>query len=308
MEAIIRTKDLTKTFNSREAVSGLNMTVNKGEIYGFLGPNGAGKTTVMKLLTNLIKPSFGSIELFEQPLTASSYAVFRRMGCLIELPVFYEKLSARSNLELHGSYMGSYDSRLIDEALEQVGLQNTGKQSVRSFSLGMKQRLAIARAIMTRPELLILDEPINGLDPAGIKDMRSLLRHLNENEGITILISSHMLSEIEQIADTIGVINRGRLIKQVALSDIREERTAYIEVITPNRTRACAVLADQVGLTNFKVTGEQTIRIYDAEATQTAIARALALHEVELEFIGKKQSPLEDYFLDLIRASEVQMV
>lgn len=306
MSYIIKTNGLTKSFDGKEVVSNVNMSVRKGEIYGFLGPNGAGKTTVMRMLTNLIKPTFGHIDLFNEPLTPSSYNVFRRMGCIIEQPVFYEKLTAKQNLELHGEYMGCHDKNAIGEALNRVNLHQVEGKAVKNFSLGMKQRLAIARAIMTKPELLILDEPINGLDPAGIKEIRSLLQLLSKEYGITILISSHLLSEIEQIADTIGVISRGKLLEQVSMDDVKGRNAEYIELVTPNRTKACALLAGELKLTNFKIVNENMIRIFESGAMQLAISKTLALNDVEIESLTKKYTSLEQYFLELIQGDEVR--
>ena len=175
MTYVVQTNKLTKTIGEKNLVTNVSMHVKKGEIYGFLGPNGAGKTTVMKLLTNLWKPTEGSIELFGEKLTSTSYEVLKRMGCMIEFPTFYEHLSGRENLALHCEYMGYYNTGSIENAMELLGLNNTGKKSVREYSLGMKQRLGLARAVLCKPELLILDEPTNGLDPAGIKQIRDAL-------------------------------------------------------------------------------------------------------------------------------------
>lgn len=306
MSYIVKTNGLTKSFDGKEVVSNVNMSVRKGEIYGFLGPNGAGKTTVMKMLTNLLKPTFGHIDLFNEPLTASSYNVFRRMGSIIELPVFYEKLTAKQNLELHGEYMGYHDKNAIGEALDRVNLHQVEGKAVKNFSLGMKQRLAIARAILTKPELLVLDEPINGLDPAGIKEIRNLFQLLSKDYGITILISSHLLSEIEQIADTIGVISRGKLLEQVSMEDVKGRNAEYIELVTPNRTKACALLAGELKLTNFKIINENMIRIFESGAMQPTISKTLALNDVEIESLTKKYTSLEQYFLELIQGDEVR--
>lgn len=299
---ILSTNQLTKCYEGKEVVSGVNMTVQRGEIYGFLGPNGAGKTTLMKMLTNLVKPTQGEIVLFNELLTDSSYDMFKRMGSIIEYPVFYEKLSARQNLDLHCEYMGYHDKNVISKALDMVQLKNIDDKRVKDFSLGMKQRLAIARAIMTKPELLVLDEPINGLDPAGIKEMRELFHSLSKDYGITLLISSHILNEIEQIADTIGVIHEGKLIKQVSMEAIRGQNAEYIELVTPNRTEACAVLADELKLTNFKIINENMIRIFETGAVQKVISKTLALNDIEVESLTRKYTSLEQYFLDLVQA------
>lgn len=305
MSYILRTYNLTKVFNDKEVVSNVSMNIKKGEIYGFLGANGAGKTTVMKLITNLIKPTAGEIEIFGEKLTDTSYEVLKRMGTIIEYPVFYEKLTGRENLELHCEYMGFYNKNAIEEALKLVNLGRIHGKVVKNFSLGMKQRLGIARAIITKPEFLILDEPINGLDPLGIKELRGLFKMLCEEYGITILISSHILSEIEQIADTIGVISNGRLIEEVSMESIRESNTEFIEIQAQDSTKAAYVLDNNLNISNFKVIDNNLLRIYKANMNQNEISKALILNDVEIESITKKQTSLEDYFLKLINGGVI---
>lgn len=305
MSYLIQTNQLTKAYKGKEVVSDVNMHVKKGEIYGFLGPNGAGKTTVMKMLTNLVKPTSGEIEIFGERLTPTSYEVLKRMGSIIEYPVFYDRLTARENLDLHCEYMGYYDKKAIDSALELVNLKNIGDKAVKDFSLGMKQRLGIARAIITKPELLILDEPINGLDPVGIKELRGLFSMLCREYGITLLISSHILGEIEQIADTIGVISDGMLIKEVSMDEIREQNTNYIELVVNNVNKALYVLTDILKLSNFKLVDGARFRIYDSGASQSEISKALILNDVMVEEINKKNHSLEDYFLTLINGGGI---
>lgn len=300
MTFILRTNNLTKAFDGKEVVSNVNMNIKKGEIYGFLGPNGAGKTTVMKMITNLIKPTNGGIEIFGEKLTDTSYEVLKRMGTIIEYPVFYEKLSARENLDLHCEYMGYYDKKAIDQVLELVNLVNIDRKAVKDFSLGMKQRLGIARALITKPELLILDEPINGLDPVGIKEIRNLFKMLSKEYGVTALISSHILGEIEQIADTVGVISSGRLIEEVSMDKIRKMNTEYIEVVTSEHKRAAFILTHDLDISNFKVVDNGVIRIYDTSLPQSIISKTLILKDVSIESINKKNSSLEDYFMKLI--------
>jgi len=305
MSYIIKTNQLTKAYKGKEVVSNVSMKVKKGEIYGFLGPNGAGKTTIMKMLTNLVKPTSGEIEIFGEKLTNTSYEVLKRMGSIIEYPVFYDRLTARENLELHCEYMGYYDRKAIDTALDLVKLKNIEDKSVKDFSLGMKQRLGIARAIITKPELLILDEPINGLDPVGIKELRDLFHMLCREYGITMLISSHILGEMEQIADTIGVISEGKLIKEVSMDEIHEENTEYIELVVNDMKKAFYVLDEILHLTNFKVVGESRFRIYDTGTTQSEISKTLILNGVMIEEINKKNHSLEDYFLTLINGGGI---
>ncbi|AIQ16987.1 MULTISPECIES: ABC transporter ATP-binding protein [Paenibacillus] len=299
MTTILRTWDLTKEYQGKEAVKGVNMNIKQGEIYGFLGPNGAGKTTVMKMITNLVKPTAGEIEFFGEFMTNRSYEMLKRMGCIIEYPVFYDKLTARENLQLHGEYMGYYDAKAMEEALELVKLKGVDKKPVKQFSLGMKQRLGIARAVMTKPELLILDEPINGLDPMGIKELREVFRMLSREYGMTLLISSHILGEVEQVADTIGMIRDGILLEEVAMDTIRSQNTQYIELITGESSKAVYVLEHKLGLTNFKVLDPRTIRIYDA-IQQLELNKALVEAGVELESLSKKNHSLEDHFVELM--------
>ncbi|MFJ8461031.1 ABC transporter ATP-binding protein [Lysinibacillus xylanilyticus] len=305
MTYIVKTNQLTKVYEGKEAVSSVNMHVKKGEIYGFLGPNGAGKTTVMKMLTNLTKPTSGDIEIFGEKLTDQSYEVLKRLGTIIEYPIFYENLTAKETLELHCEYMGYYDKKEITHVLDLVKLTNTEKKHVKDFSLGMKQRLGIARAIITKPELLILDEPINGLDPVGIKELRELFKMLCKEYGITIIISSHILGEIEQIADTIGVIKNGRLITEVSMDAVNHSQADYIEVIVNDGKKAAFIIEKELHITNFKLMDDNSIRIYESTASQKVLTKTLIEHDIEIEGISKKTSSLEDYFLKLINGGVV---
>lgn len=307
MEYILRTTNLSKKFNDKEVIENVNMNIKKGEIYGFLGPNGAGKTTIMKMVVNLVKPSVGEIEVFGEKLTYKSYEALKRMGSIIEYPVFYDKLTGRENLELHCEYMGYYDKGAIDKALDLVNLKGIDSKPVKEFSLGMKQRLGIARAIMTKPELLILDEPINGLDPIGIKEMRDILKMLNKEYNITILISSHILGEIEQVADTIGIINNGRLVREVSMGSIREGNLEYIEVTTKDCTKAAFILENDLEISNFKIIDNTFIRIYNLKLSQKDISKALILKDVEIEAISRKNNSLEDYFLNLLNGGKANV-
>lgn len=297
MSNLLQTNQLAKMINGKSLVKNVNMHVKKGEIYGFLGPNGAGKTTVMKMVTNLWKPTSGTIELFGEHLTPTSYGVLKRMGSMIEFPCFYNHMSGKDNLRLHCEYMGYYASGSVERALEALELSDAADQAVKSYSLGMKQRLGIARAVLSKPELLVLDEPTNGLDPAGMKKIRELLTQLCSEYGITILLSSHILSEVESIADTIGVIVHGDLKKEISMQEISEMNTAYIEIDVENAKKAAYVLDDKMGLTNFKLVDEHKLRIYDPKVTPEEVAKVLALQEVEIHSIGRKTASLEDYFL-----------
>jgi ABC-2 type transport system ATP-binding protein len=304
---LVQTNRLTKVYKGKEVISEVSMHVKKGEIYGFLGPNGAGKTTIMKMITNLIKPTSGDIEIFGETLTDNSYEVLKRMGTIIEYPIFYEKLTAKEILDLHCEYMGYYDKKEIDYALNLVNLTNTDGKPVKDFSLGMKQRLGIARAIITKPELLILDEPINGLDPIGIKEIRELFKMLCKEYGITIIISSHLLGEIEQIADTIGIIHNGRLINELSMDNVNLNQTDYIEILVDDGKKAAFILENKLAISNFKLIEDHCIRIYDSTVSQKAISKALIEQDIEIEAINRKTSSLEDYFLKLINGGVVNV-
>lgn len=301
MEYVLKTSNLSKTFKDKAAVEDVSINVKKGEIYGLLGPNGAGKTTMMRLITNIIKPTAGEIEIFGEKLTNNSYEVLKRMGAIIEYPVFYDKLNARENLELHLEYMGYYDKSAVDKAFKLVELENTRDKKVKDFSLGMKQRLGIARAISTRPELLILDEPINGLDPVGIKKVRELFKMLSREYGMIILISSHILGEMEKIADTVGIIDNGRLSREVPVESIRKANTEYVEITTTDLRKASYILSNDLNISNFKVMDDNSLRIYDLSIPQNEISKALILKEVNIESILRKKSSLEDYFIKTLK-------
>jgi len=300
MNCIIKTTGLSKQSKDKVLASDINLDVHKGEIYGLLGKNGAGKTTIMKMLTGMTIPTSGEITLFGEIFNEQSKTLLRRVGSLIEYPTFYEHLTAIDNLRLHCEYLGYYDEQGMKQALDLVQLRGIEKKKVKEFSLGMKQRLGLARAIVAKPELVVLDEPTNGLDPIGIKDIRDLILVLNKEYGITFLISSHILGEMEQVVDRIGVIENGRLIQQVALEDIRKQQTDYIELLTTDPKRAVYLLEYELGISNMKIVQGDRIRIYDLKYSQQQISKMLINHNVDLEEIHKRNSSLEDYFYKLI--------
>ncbi len=299
MPYILQTNHLTKTIGHKDLVKDINLHVEKGEIYGFIGPNGAGKTTVMKMILNIWKPTAGTIELFGEPLTPKSYKVLGRMGSIVEFPTFYEHMTGYENLKLHSEYMGYYHHGSIENALEMLDLTADAGKPVRNYSLGMKERLGIARALLCKPELLILDEPTNGLDPGGLKHIRDLLQSLSEESGTTILISSHILSEIESIAHRVGLIKGGRMLQEIAMKDIRQRRLSYVEVSVLNPTAAAFVLSEKLGLSSFKLVEDGKIRIYDKGISPQELSWALAQNQVEITSLAQKGETLEDYFLKM---------
>lgn len=305
MKYTVQTNALTKSFEGKTVVSNVSMNIKEGEIYGFLGPNGAGKTTIMKMMTNLVKPTEGSIEIFGEKLNASNHEVLRKIGSIIEYPFFYDRLTAKENLEIHCEYLDYHNKQSIDEVLEMVNLNDTGKKKVKDFSLGMKQRLGIARAILTKPRLLILDEPINGLDPVGIREMRDLFKKLSREHGITLLISSHILGEIEQIADTIGVISNGQLVKEVSMAQVREQMSDYIEIVVDDSQAAERLLRDQLLISALKVDRDERIHLFDSNVSVAEISKMLILNGINVEEINKHSESLEDYFLSIINGGKV---
>lgn len=298
VDYIMETVGLRKSYKGNVVVNDVNIHVPKGAIYGFVGPNGAGKSTVMKMILNLIQPEAGEVQLFGEKVTDQSYEVFKRVGSIIENPYFYEKMTARQNLELHCDYMGFPNKERIDEVLQMVDLQNVEGKQIRHYSLGMKQRLAIARAILAKPEFLILDEPINALDPEGIREMWNLFQRLNQEDETTIFISSHILSEVDLIADTIGIIQHGNLLAELPIEEIHKHQTEYISLQVDDVAHA-ATLLEQMDITNFSVLDQEFIRIYDSNISGKVLSKTLIESGVGLESLGRKQDTLEDYFFQL---------
>lgn len=228
LKTAIQINHLAKSFGSNQVITDCSMRVEQGTIYGFLGENGAGKTTILKMLTGLLTPDTGSIEILGSDMLRNRDKLLSKIGSLIESPTFYEQLSAKKNLEIHLAYMG-VPGISSDNVLKLVGLSNTGEKAVSKFSLGMRQRLGIARALIHQPQILILDEPLNGLDPMGIKDMRELFLNLTQQNGMTILLSSHIISEIEHVADKVGIIADGRILCESNLAQIKTESKGSLE-------------------------------------------------------------------------------
>ena len=300
MEEIIITKNLTKIYGNQKSVDNLNITVNKGEIYGFLGRNGAGKTTTIRMLLGLIKPTFGEIEIFGENFFTNQKEILRRIGSIVEIPGFYENLTAKENLLINAKILGIYKKNAIEEALEIVGLQNETKKLVAKYSLGMKQRLGIARALLHYPELLILDEPTNGLDPIGIKEMRKLIKSLAVERQITILISSHILSEIEQLADKMGIIHEGKLLEEISFEQLRKRNRRYMEFQVSNDNKASIILEEQLQISDYEVHEDGNIRVFSHLGQQGMINKWFVQNDIEVLKISESEDKLEDYFTKLV--------
>lgn len=301
MEYAIRTHNLTKKYKGVSVVDSLNINIEKGEIYGFLGQNGAGKTTTLRMLMALIKISAGEVELFGQ--NNYSKQVYKKIGSLIEYPGFYPNLTAEENLEIHRRMAGIENTEYIKEALEIVGLNSDEIKSkkVKNYSLGMKQRLGISRAILHKPELLILDEPTNGLDPLGIKDIREILLELRNKKGITILISSHILSEIEHIATKIGVIHRGKLLEEIDYRELQRRNRKYLRVKVSDDKKACFLLENKLNIRDFDVLEKNVLRIYENLDKGSQIAKLFINNDLDLHEMQLSVDNLEDYFVRLTR-------
>lgn len=300
MSTIIKTTNLTKIYGNQKSVDNLNINVNSGEIYGFIGRNGAGKTTTIRMLLGLIKPTSGKIEIFGEDFFRNQKEILRRIGSIVEVPGFYENLTARENLLINAKIIGVHKKNAIEEALEIVGLQHETKKLVGKYSLGMKQRLGIARALLHYPELLILDEPTNGLDPIGIKEMRKLIKSLAEERNITILISSHILAEVEQLVDHMGIIHEGKLLEELALNTLRKTNRKYLEFQVNDDNKAAMLLEKQFHIFDYEVHDEGNIRVYSHFGQQGQINKLFVQNDIEVLKIMMSEDRLEDYFTKLV--------
>lgn len=298
---ILNTKNLTKTYKKKNAVSNLNMSINKGDIYGFIGKNGAGKTTTIKMIVGLAAPTSGEITLFE---SKSLNQGRRKIGTVIEAPAFVPNLTARQNMLIQWKLLGNKNPAIIDEMLNLVGLDYVGKKKVKNFSLGMKQRLGIAMTLMGEPEFLVLDEPTNGLDPKGIVEVRELLQKLNEERGLTILISSHILSELAKLATRIGIIDDGFLLEEFSIDELDERCKSKLVVLVDDTEKAKDILAEQLNLNDYKVIDANTIEIYDKDVDSGTINTTLAKNDVVVNSISTSHADLEEYFLNVIKGGK----
>ncbi len=298
---ILNTKNLTKTYKKKNAVSNLNMSINKGDIYGFIGKNGAGKTTTIKMIVGLAAPTSGEITLFE---SKSLNQGRRKIGTVIEAPAFVPNLTARQNMLIQWKLLGNKNPAIIDEMLNLVGLDYVGKKKVKNFSLGMKQRLGIAMTLMGEPEFLVLDEPTNGLDPKGIVEVRELLQKLNEERGLTILISSHILSELAKLATRIGIIDDGVLLEEFSIDELDERCKSKLVVLVDDTEKAKDILAEQLNLNDYKVIDANTIEIYDKDVDSGTINTTLAKNDVVVNSISTSHADLEEYFLNVIKGGK----
>jgi len=303
-EIILQTHNITKKYSGKAVVKNFNMTINKGDIYGLIGRNGAGKTTLARLITSLSIPDEGSMTLFGKKSQAELNYARKRIGCVIETPAFYSNLSAYQNLEYYRIQRGIPDKNVIDKALEMVDLTGTGKKKFRSFSMGMKQRLGLALALLNHPDFIILDEPINGLDPMGIVEMRKTIIKLNQDYGITILISSHILKELYLVASRYGIIDNGVLIKELNQSELNEECQKGLLVKVDDTANAAVVLETILETSKFKVIDHNDIKVYDYLDNPSEVTFQFNKAGIRVSSINEIGDNIEDYFMSLV--GEVQ--
>ncbi|WP_299995800.1 ATP-binding cassette domain-containing protein [uncultured Clostridium sp.] len=299
-DVILKTYNITKKYGNQIAVNNVNMTIKKGEIYGFIGQNGAGKTTLIRLITGLIHKTNGDIELLGASSENELNKARTMVGSLIETPSFYNNMTARENLEVSRRIRNIPGNKCVDEVLELVGLKNIEKKKVKNFSLGMKQRLGIANAIMGNPRLLILDEPINGLDPMGIVEIRELLKKINKEKDMTILISSHILSELSELATTYGIISSGKLIEEITSQELKEKCRKYIDLKVDDTSRAVIILERKLGIDDYQVLSNKKIKVFSNLDNVGEVNSILSNSGIIVESIGVKGENLEEYFMNVI--------
>lgn len=293
---VIETKQLTKVYGDQTAVNAVNLHVKKGQIYGLLGRNGAGKTTIMKMILGLTSITSGEANVFGKNIKGQEKRVYPRIGAIIETPGFYPNLTGTENLEIFARLRGTAAPNAVKNALEVVGLPYKDKKLFGKYSFGMKQRLGIANAILHDPELLILDEPTNGLDPIGIAEVRNFIKDLSASRGKTILISSHILSEIQLLADDIGIIGQGVLLEESSMRELEKRNSKYILLQVSDVPKASLILERQFYLQNYSVQDGQTLRLYDTSLDMAAINKALVLQDVAVISSQLCNDTLEDYF------------
>lgn len=299
-KVVLKTYNITKKYGEQLAVDNVNMTIKKGDIYGFIGQNGAGKTTLIRLITGLIHKSGGEIELLGANEENELNKARTMVGSLIESPSFYTNMTARENLEVSRLVRNIPGNKCIDEVLELVGLKDVEKKKVKNFSLGMRQRLGIANALMGNPKLLILDEPINGLDPMGIVEIRELLKKINKEKDMTILISSHILSELSELATTYGIISNGKLIEEITAKQLSEKCRQYIDLKVDDTARAVILLERELGISDYEVLEDSNIKVFSNLDNVGEVNSLLSRSGIIVESISVKSENLEEYFMNKV--------
>lgn len=298
---IFEAENVTKKYGDFYALERVSMSINSGDVYGLVGENGAGKTTLMKIIGNLVHPDYGSITLFGERESKKIRARRKRVGFLIEAPGFYTEMNAKDNLEFYRRLFNIEDNRVIERVLHQVGLQDTGNKKVRDFSLGMRQRLAIAITLINNPEFLVLDEPINGLDPAGIAEVREILTSLAKEKGIAVLISSHFLSELQLLATRFGFIHKGRLLQEITSNELIVSDAKYLCIETSNPKLTAQLLQDALHIKVIMKDETSEICLPMEQVTIEVVMSLLINNNIEILNVAVTSPSLENYYMNLIR-------
>ncbi|MCM1192790.1 MAG: ABC transporter ATP-binding protein [Butyrivibrio sp.] len=296
---ILQTRSIVKSYGHFKALDNISITLQKGHIYGFIGENGAGKTTLMRILTGLSLPTAGSYSLFERENHKGMQHIRKRIGSTIEEPALYPDFSAYRNMELQRILIGNPDKSTCDELLKLLDLYDVRDKKVRNFSMGMKQRLSIALTLVGKPELLILDEPINGLDPKNISSLRTLLKKLNEERGITMLISSHILNELYLLATDYIIIHKGKIMESLSHEELEAKCENYVKVCTDSLPQCITVIEKELGILDYKVIDDNTLHIYAYTKEPQKISQALTRNNIVIGELSVCGQSLEEYFLSL---------
>lgn len=293
--------NVTKEFKNKTVLKGVSFNIEAGDIYGLIGENGAGKTTLLKLIVNLLKPTSGNIQVLGKEIKKDSYDYLRNIGALIDEPVFYKKLTLYENFKVHCEYLGFYDEEKLESVLKRVGLHNKKDRKIKELSFGEKQRLAIAYALITESELLILDEPTNGLDTIAIVELREILLKLNREFNTTIIISSHAINELETLVNKVMFLKNGEIVEDGLLEEVKEKCSVYIEIEVEDYSKALAILEKELNIINMKLINKGTIRVYEALEERKKILSTLVKSDVEVLSFNMVQISLEEYFIKKVR-------
>lgn len=299
-QVVLQTQNLTKRYKNKAAAQNINITVKKGDIYGLIGRNGAGKTTLMRMITALALATEGDIVLFGAETQNELNEARKRIGSVVETPALYPGLTATQNLEYYRILRGIPEKSIVEKTLKMVGLSDTGNKKFKNFSLGMKQRLGIALALLGNPDFIILDEPINGLDPMGIVEMRDIFKMLNNEFGITLMISSHILTELSLIASRYGIINDGKLIKELTNDELKEQCQRSLCIKVDDTAKALTVLETKLNTTKYKVVADNEIRLYDYLDNPSEVTFQLNSNGLRVSSLNEMGDSLEDYFISLV--------
>lgn len=305
MENTITTTNISKSYRGRVVVDNVSMTVPAGSVYGLVGENGAGKTTIMRLITGLAIPTNGTYSLFGVNASDSKiYLAKKKLAAIVEAPSLIPTMAAKENLMYASMYLGiPVNEEKIDSIINMVGLHDLGKKKVKDFSLGMRQRIGIGLCLLNDPEMMILDEPMNGLDPEGIAQLRELIIKLNKEAGITFMISSHILSELEKVATIFGIISHGKLVKEITADQLKDECRSSLEVVVSDANKAEEVFKE-LKISDYKMIGVNDFRIFDTDITSSEINKALVLNGVDVKKLVANDETIEEYYLNIMKEAK----